>query len=258
MKEKKRYLFLLILVLALVLGCSSVALADTVLPADGVLGTQDMIGAWLSGDVVRTVLLIVGIAGVLIEVLTVGSFGLFGVLGVGAFILYFLGSFWSGAMSAAVVWLIVGGVVLFIIEIFVTPGFGVAGVLGICAVFAALVMAASNPLSAVWSLLIAIVVAAAIVWFTLKNKKTRKIWSKLVLTKRLDSESGFDSADRALARFQGQRGRACTVLRPAGTAEINGEKVDVVTQGEFIPAGSAVEVLLVEGVRVVVRQVAEA
>ena len=48
------------------------------------------------------------------------------------------GSFWSGSLTAAVVWLILGGVALLVIEIFVTPGFGVAGVLGICAIFAPL------------------------------------------------------------------------------------------------------------------------
>lgn len=249
-KKEKRYL-LILLTLAFVFCWANTALADTVLPD---LDLAAGMGGWLTNEVVRTILLTIGIAGVLIEVLTVGSFGLFGALGVGAFILYFLGSFWSGSLTAAVVWLILGGVALLVIEIFVTPGFGVAGVLGICAIFAALVMAAANPFSAVLSLLIALVLSALIVWLTVKNRKTRKIWSKLILTKKLDSESGFDSADRTLARFSGRRGRAVTVLRPAGMAEIDGEKVDVVTQGEFIAAGATIEVLFVEGMRVVVRE----
>jgi len=44
-----------------------------------------------------------------------------------------------------------------------------------------------------------------------------------------------------------------TPLRPSGTAEINGSRIDVVTGGEFIAAGESVEVYQVEGGRVVVR-----
>ncbi len=55
-------------------------------------------------------------------------------------------------------------------------------------------------------------------------------------------------------RFLGKNGLAATVLRPAGSALINGEKVDVVTEGEFIESGTPVEVVRIEGVRVVVRR----
>jgi membrane-bound serine protease (ClpP class) len=52
----------------------------------------------------------------------------------------------------------------------------------------------------------------------------------------------------------GKEGRAMTALRPAGTAIIEGKKVDVVTQGEFITAGSAIAVISVSGNRTVVKQ----
>jgi membrane-bound serine protease (ClpP class) len=51
----------------------------------------------------------------------------------------------------------------------------------------------------------------------------------------------------------GQQGSALTALRPAGTAEIGGERLDVVTEGEFIPAGTAVVVTRSDGYRHVVR-----
>ena len=50
----------------------------------------------------------------------------------------------------------------------------------------------------------------------------------------------------------GRRGRALTSLRPSGTVEIDGRRVDVVADGEFLDAGSAVVVSGVEGGRVVV------
>ncbi len=48
-------------------------------------------------------------------------------------------------------------------------------------------------------------------------------------------------------------GTAVTALRPAGKVEIDGQTLDVVTEGEFIDAGMLVEVSYVEGNRIVVR-----
>ena len=46
-----------------------------------------------------------------------------------------------------------------------------------------------------------------------------------------------------------------TPLRPAGIAEIDGEKVDVVTEGEFLPVGTSVQVIKVNGRRIIVRKI---
>jgi membrane-bound serine protease (ClpP class) len=53
----------------------------------------------------------------------------------------------------------------------------------------------------------------------------------------------------------GQTGKALTVLRPSGTALINGRRVDVVTEGGLIEPGTPVKVVAVEGIRTVVRAV---
>ena len=52
----------------------------------------------------------------------------------------------------------------------------------------------------------------------------------------------------------GQDGVAVTDLRPAGTARIGDERVDVVTEGEYVAQGSAVRVIRSEGYRHVVRR----
>ncbi|MCL4697026.1 MAG: hypothetical protein KJ023_08250, partial [Burkholderiaceae bacterium] len=41
---------------------------------------------------------------------------------------------------------------------------------------------------------------------------------------------------------------------PAGVADLDGERVDVVSDGEFIEAGEAIEVTRVDGNRIVVRR----
>lgn len=52
-----------------------------------------------------------------------------------------------------------------------------------------------------------------------------------------------------------QTGTALTVLRPSGTALINGRRVDVVTEGSLVERGTLVKVVATEGLRVVVRAV---
>jgi membrane-bound serine protease (ClpP class) len=51
-------------------------------------------------------------------------------------------------------------------------------------------------------------------------------------------------------------GRASSPLRPAGIAEFDGRRVDVVSEGELIDAGQFIEVTRVDGNRIVVRRVA--
>ncbi len=68
-------------------------------------------------------------------------------------------------------------------------------------------------------------------------------------------ESGFKSTEEGLAELIGKKGSALTYLRPSGMVEIDGKRLDVVTGGEFIPQGTEVEVIKIEGNRVVVRAV---
>lgn len=64
--------------------------------------------------------------------------------------------------------------------------------------------------------------------------------------------------DVKLARdLVGQRGLALTSLRPAGVARINGRRLDVVAKSGYIDKGDPVEVVLVDGNRVVVRKAPE-
>jgi len=49
-------------------------------------------------------------------------------------------------------------------------------------------------------------------------------------------------------------GVADTALRPTGKASIDGRRVDVVSDGDFIDQGTAVEVVEIDGTRIVVRK----
>jgi membrane-bound serine protease (ClpP class) len=81
---------------------------------------------------------------------------------------------------------------------------------------------------------------------------------RLILESALPAQGGFAAPPEADRAWPGQRGIAATTLRPAGIARIAGARVDVVTDGEYVEAGEPIEVLRVDGNRIVVRRAAGA
>ena len=71
-----------------------------------------------------------------------------------------------------------------------------------------------------------------------------------------DTQPSWDGYISAAPRSElvGRTGTAATELRPSGVAEIEGERVDVTTDGEWLPAGTAIKVIKAEAMRVVVRR----
>ncbi|HTD34058.1 MAG TPA: NfeD family protein, partial [Candidatus Elarobacter sp.] len=55
--------------------------------------------------------------------------------------------------------------------------------------------------------------------------------------------------------LRGRIGTAASYLRPAGIASVDGQRVDVLTEGEFIAQGTPIRVVRVEGARVFVEAV---
>ena len=82
-----------------------------------------------------------------------------------------------------------------------------------------------------------------------------KTWIGKLFTlgQRSTTKAGYVSND-VLEDLAGKEGVAHTTLRPAGIAKIDGNLVDVVTEGDFIDAGSPIVVLRVVGGRNIVRK----
>jgi membrane-bound serine protease (ClpP class) len=78
-----------------------------------------------------------------------------------------------------------------------------------------------------------------------------------VLSTAEDSELGYQAPPAELENYAGKTGRAVTPLRPAGTAIIDGSRVDVVTEGNFISNDTPVKVVKVEGMKVIVQEIEE-
>ncbi|WP_435171020.1 NfeD family protein [Paenibacillus glycanilyticus] len=212
----------------------------------------EKLASWLVNPIVMTVLFILGIAGIAIE-LFVPGFGVPGIVGILSFGLYFFGHYIAGFAGMESVVLFIVGIALLLIEVFV-PSWGILGILGSASLIAGVLTAASNPMTAFISLVIALVAAAVILYFVVRKYKDRGIWNKFILREKLTTEQGYLSAETK-EDLLGQEGIAITPLRPAGTIQIGDNRIDVVTSGEFIASGKTVKVIKTEGTWVVVREV---
>ncbi len=218
------------------------------------LNWAERVVRFLTHPAVSSLLMALGMLGLLIELRTpgVGIPGLVGVLSLSAF-------FWGHALVQLVGWeqvlLLVAGVLLLAAELFLIPGFGVAGVLGVLAIVASL----STSLIGAGASLNAIVQAVTHVAFSgilaaLAAFAAFKFLPRLPGGRRLvlSASLGDGGGEPEQASWVGKVGTTLTPLRPAGIATFEGHRLDVVSQGDFIPAGEAVEVISQEGFRVVV------
>ena len=218
----------------------------------------------LTHPVLSSLLVSVGMLGILLELRTPG-FGVAGAIGLATLGLFLWGH-WLVALAGWEEMLLVGGgVALLLLELLVIPGFGVAGVLGIAAILAGLVLSMVGPgntmqlIAAVGvrvGLALALAVAASLVLMRFLTRLP--VGRRLVLETQLRGPEGYASAPDADAPLLGKHGLARSMLRPAGIAEIEGRRVDVVTEGELVDAGDAVVVIRVDGNRVVVQRAATA
>ena len=79
--------------------------------------------------------------------------------------------------------------------------------------------------------------------------------SPVTLSTELSSDEGVTSQAPELEEYLGKKGTALTDLHPAGTAVIDGKRVDVVSRGEYIEKDADLEVIAVKGNQVVVRTI---
>lgn len=215
--------------------------------------TLNYVTDFLTSAAVSTLLLTIGIAGLLIEFFTPG-FGIPGAVGLGALALYFGGGILAGVSGWEAVLLFIVGLVLLILEVFVIPGFGITGILGLLAMFGSIFLSTPDPATAVQSLVIALVGSVVLVVVVLRFTPGRRVFKRLVLEHAETKSEGYVAAKPGLQNLIGATGVAKTVLRPSGTAEIDHQFIDVVTSGEYITEGTSIKVVDVEGMRVIVRE----
>jgi len=134
------------------------------------------------------------------------------------------------------------------------------GVLTVCAAISAaagivLAFMASPALGMIFALLIAIA-TPAVIYMAVKIYPTTPVGKRVLLENPTGAAADAFAAESAkLAELVGQRGVAVTTLRPAGSIEIGGRRIDALAESEVIDTGATVEVLRVSGLKVFVKSV---
>ncbi|MBR3796990.1 MAG: NfeD family protein [Clostridia bacterium] len=144
------------------------------------------------------------------------------------------------------------GALLLVAEVFL-PGFGLPGIAGIVFVAVGVVLAwlTFGPLVAVAVLLVLIAVLAVLVtWVVNAASEGKGRYCRIFLKEKDELHINQD-----MEVLVGRTGIATSVLRPAGIADFDGVRLNVVTEGGFADQGAHVQVVRVEGARIVVRPV---
>jgi membrane-bound serine protease (ClpP class) len=215
---------------------------------------------FLTNPLVAPLLLSLGILGLVLEIKT-GAFGLGGILSLTSLGLFFGSSFILGLAGWEEVLLLGLGAVALAVEVFVLPGFGVAGVVGTLAIVASMVLAMMGARPTTGDVAQALAVLGASLFITiavmyawLRHLPNSGRFSGLLLRGSVHKSQGFVSAPNR-GDLIGLDGIAVTDLRPSGTARVGQERIDVVTEGEYVAQGSKVQVVQSDGYRHVVRAV---
>jgi membrane-bound serine protease (ClpP class) len=246
---------------------------------------------FITDPVVSSLLITAGVL-ILIADLFVEGFGIGGMAGLGLLALFFWGHFLAGLTGWEDLALVVLGLVLIAVEIIVVPGFGIPGVLGLAALLGGLFLAMlgreiQTPEGieraglTILASFIGIVFGIIVIFAFLSRGRHL---GRLVLNSALGGAEattarpaaswlGWFGSSSNLPRGSQQptlgekhaehavqltsaraTGVALSDLRPSGIASIDGERVDVVTEGEHIREGESIEVISDEGYRRVVRR----
>ncbi|MCL1849511.1 MAG: nodulation protein NfeD [Clostridiales bacterium] len=209
------------------------------------------IARFITNPAVAPFILMIGIAGVVIEVFTAG-FGVAGIVGGGCLILYFAGHYISGFTGWEAFFLFLAGLILMFME-GVMPGFGVPGVCGILCFTASIILMSPDIQTGLQSFAIALVGAIILIWLAVKFLGRSKWWDRFSLQQSLGAEEGYVSQNEDFSQYIGRKGKVETTLRPAGIVVLDdGKRLDVVSDGVFIQKGQEVFVVMTDGPRILV------
>ncbi len=224
----------------------------------------EQVAEFFREPVVNFVLIMLGIVGLIMELKLPGT-TVPGVIAAVCFVLFFWAYSFVGQFTLLAVLLFVLGLILIGVEIFVLPGFGFTGISGIVLLVSSLVLVTLERMpqtSQDWfnlgttfgtfglSLVAAMAAAFMIAWYL----PSIPYANRLVLQPPSDeaSEQGHGPTNSALL---GAIGIAVTTLRPAGKAQIGDDFLDVMAEGDYVQPGRRVQVIEIEGNRIVVKEI---
>lgn len=240
------------------------------LKAKGWTQSGEIATSW-SEDLVRVIgkfapiLMMIGFGALYLEFKTPGL-SVFGFIGVICLAIAFGSKYAVGLAGHTELLILLAGFAAVALEVYLFPGTLVAGAIGLLLILVALTLSMQsftlpdpsmpwemkslidNLFTTVGSMVVALVIPLLAIRFVLPHLPARaRVISETTLA---DARSTVPEAARLTL---GLAGVAKTALRPAGKAVFGGETVEVISRGEFIEAGKAIEVARIDGNKVVVR-----
>ncbi|MGN0772323.1 MAG: NfeD family protein [Candidatus Ventricola sp.] len=142
------------------------------------------------------------------------------------------------------------GAALMIVEVFL-PGFGLPGVSGIVLIGSgvAIIWLKAGALTALATLLVIIAVLAVFISYVMRRATDGGAHARIFLREKEELRGQED-----MQVLLGKQGRTTSVLRPAGIGDFDGVRLNVVTEGSFIERDKPIEIVNVDGARIVVRE----
>ena len=215
---------------------------------------------WLTHPMVASLLMSLGFLGLIFEFQSPG-WGIGGTIALVCLGLFFGSHLIVKLASWSEVLLFAIGLVLVILDLFFVTGFGLLALPGFVLMFVSIFLSLMGRLD-LWTfdsaslalrpIMISMLLTAVIGAIMLKRLPKSTTWQRVVLN---EQESGYTAATAEHEALEGKSGRALTDLRPGGTAEVDGKRISVTTEGDFLSKDTDIQVVEVEGNRIVVRKV---
>jgi len=215
---------------------------------------------FLTNPIVSSLLMSIGFLGLLIEIKTPG-WGIGGIIAVIALALFFGSHYIVKLAGIGELLIFAAGLILLIIELFFLPGFGIAGISGIALIILSLVLSLVGSFPAPhdfthagYTVGMSFAITVLLGFLIARMLPRTSFYNRLTLPDVERSKEGYTSVSTYFD-LVGAHGVALNNLRPVGKAEINGRRLDVVTEGGFIEKDTPIVVTEVSGSRIVVREI---
>ncbi|MCK5840168.1 MAG: nodulation protein NfeD, partial [Bacteroidales bacterium] len=234
------------------------------------LTSIDKIIAFLINPILSGLLIMLIIGGIYFELQSPGvGFPLAAAI-LGA-LLYFAPLYLEGLAEHWEILIFVIGIILIAVEIFAIPGFGVAGIIGVLLILAGLSLSMvgnvglhfppgtfNTLIAAIFIVIIASFLSLVSSFYVSRKVFTSQLFGHLALQTVQDKEDGYTSADKTYSVMLGRRGKAYTILLPAGKIIIDDEVYDATALISYIDKGDEVEVVKYETSQLFVTKVEKA
>lgn len=132
----------------------------------------------------------------------------------------------------------------------IVPGGFIAGIIGVLSMIVGINMIINNLYLAFLTVVIAITIDVLFILVFLSKEFDSSKFNKFVL-----KETNSKSFTQTSKKYLNKKGTTITPLRPSGKVEIDGDYIDAITRGDFIPKGCEVVVSEIKDFKIIVRRV---